>query len=133
MKTFTANEYMAHTLFIQRTERTPDRLPPVLQGILKSPHCSTLLIHSTCLARKRTQAVDFLKSPVTKVLVCRGSLQKWVHLGQKKLAYYAVLPIFAINVTPQIGKIKLLSKILATLEPMMSGSTISKGLGVAAL
>ena len=39
MKTFTANEYMAHSLFIQRTERTPCRLPFVLQGILKSPYC----------------------------------------------------------------------------------------------
>ena len=77
MKTFTANENMAHTLFIQRTERTPCRLPLVLQGILKSPHCSTLLIHSTCLERQRTQAVDSLESPVTKVLVCRGSFQKW--------------------------------------------------------
>ena len=77
MKTFTANEYMAHTLFIQRTERTPCRLPLVLQGILKSPHCFTLLIHSTCLERQRTQAVDSLESPVTKVLVCRGFFQKW--------------------------------------------------------
>ena len=77
MKTFTANEYMAHTLFIQRTERTPCRLPLVLQGILKSPHCFTLLIHSTCLERQRTQAVDSLESPVTKVSVCRGFFQKW--------------------------------------------------------
>ena len=68
MKTFTENECMTHILFIQRTERTPCRLPLVLQGIHKSPHCSTLLIHSTCLERQRTQTVD-LKSPVTKVLV----------------------------------------------------------------
>ena len=72
---FTANEYMAHNLFIQRTERTPCRLPPV--GILKSSYCFTLLIHSTCLEIQRTQAVDSLKSPVAKVLVCRGFFQKW--------------------------------------------------------
>ena len=47
-KFFTANEYMAHTLFIESTERTPCRLTIVLQGFLKSPHCSTLLIHWTC-------------------------------------------------------------------------------------
>ena len=74
MKTFTANEYKTHTLFIQRTERTPHRLPLFfLQGNLKSPHCSTILIHSSCLERQRTQAVDSLKSPVTKVKVCQGS------------------------------------------------------------
>ena len=70
MKTFTANQCMAHTLFIQRTERTPSRLTLVLQMILKSPHCFTLLIHTT-------QTVDSLESPVPKVLVCRGSFQKW--------------------------------------------------------
>ena len=77
MKTFTGNEYMAHTLFIQRTERTPCRLPLVLQGILKSPHGSTLLIHTTCLERQRNQALDSLESPFTEVLVCRKSFQKW--------------------------------------------------------
>ena len=77
MKTFTVNEYTAHTLFILRTERTPCRLPHVLQGLLKSPHCSTLLIHLTCVERQRTQAVDSLETHVTKALVCRGSLQKW--------------------------------------------------------
>ena len=76
MKTFTANEYMARTLFIQRTERTPCRLPLVLQGILKSPLCFTILIHSICLERQRIQAVDSLEFPVTKVLVCRGFVQK---------------------------------------------------------
>ena len=40
------------TLFIQRTEMTPCRLPLVLQGILKSPHYSTLLIRSICLEIK---------------------------------------------------------------------------------
>ena len=75
MKTLTANEYMAHTLFIQWTERTPCRLTLVLQGILKGPHCSTLIIHSTCLERKRTQVVDSLESPVTKVLVFSGYFQ----------------------------------------------------------
>ena len=77
MTTFTRNKYLARNLFIQRTERTPCRLPLFLQGILKSPHCSTILIHSTCLERQRTQAVDSLEYPVTKVLVCRGSFQEW--------------------------------------------------------
>ena len=76
MKTCIANEYMAHTLFIQRIERTPCRLPLVFQGKIKSPHCFTLLIHSTCLERQKNQAVDSLESPVTKVLVCRGIFQK---------------------------------------------------------
>ena len=58
MKTFIENKYMANTLFIQRTERTPCILPFVLQAILKGPHCSTLLIHSTCLERQITVAVD---------------------------------------------------------------------------
>ena len=49
MKTFTANEYMTHTLFIQITIRTPCTIPLVLQGILKSPYFSTLLIHLTLL------------------------------------------------------------------------------------
>ena len=77
MKTFTANQYMAQTLFIQRTESTPCRLPLVLQGILKSPYCSSLLIQSTGLERQRTQAVDSLECPVTNVLVCRGTFKKW--------------------------------------------------------
>ena len=77
MKTFTANKYMAHTMFIQRTERTPSRLPLILQGILKSPYCSTLLINSTCLEGQIIQAVDSLESPVRKVLVGRGLFQKW--------------------------------------------------------
>ena len=34
---------VAHHLFIQRTERTPCRLPLVLQGILKSSHCYNLI------------------------------------------------------------------------------------------
>ena len=67
---------MAHTLFIQRTARTLCRQPLVLQWILKSPHCSTILIHSTYLERQRTQAVDSLESPVTKVLVGKESFQK---------------------------------------------------------
>ena len=57
MKTFTANEYMAHTLFIQRTERTPADYHFLFTGNLKSPHCSTILIHSSCLERQRTQTV----------------------------------------------------------------------------
>ena len=61
----------------KRTERTPCRLQLVLQGILKTSHCSTPLIHSTCLERQRTQAVDSLESPVTKGLVCRESFQIW--------------------------------------------------------
>ena len=77
MKTFTANEHMGHNLFIQLTDRTPCKLPLVLQGIPKSPHCATLVIHSTCLERQRTQARDSLESPVTKVLVCRGFFHKW--------------------------------------------------------
>ena len=52
------------------------RLPLVLQGILNSPYFSTLLIHSTFHERKRTQAVDALESPVTKVLVCGRSFQE---------------------------------------------------------
>ena len=60
----------------KRTERTPCRLQLVLQGILKSPHCSTLLIHSTCLERQRTQAVDSLASDVTPVVVRGGFFQK---------------------------------------------------------
>ena len=47
------------------------------QGNLKSPHCSTILIHSSFLERQITQTVDSLESPVTKVLVCLGSFQKW--------------------------------------------------------
>ena len=77
IKTFTANQYLAQTLFIQRTESTPCRLPLVLQGIPKSSHCSTLLIQSTGLERQRIQAVDSLECPVTKVLVCRGTFKKW--------------------------------------------------------
>ena len=34
------------------------------------------IIHSSCLERQRTQTVDSLESPVTKVLVCLGSFQK---------------------------------------------------------
>ena len=77
MKTCTANEYIGQTLFIHRTERTSCRLPLVLQGILKSLHCFTILINSTCLERQRTQAVDSLESPVTKMLLCGEFFQKW--------------------------------------------------------
>ena len=64
------------TLFILRTERTPCRVPLVWQGILRSPHCFTLLSHLTRLERQRTKAVDSLESPVTQAIVCRGSSQK---------------------------------------------------------
>ena len=67
---------MAHTLFIERTARTLCRLPLVLQWILKSPPCSTLLIHSTYPERQRTQAVDSLESPATKMLVGKEFFQK---------------------------------------------------------
>ena len=53
-------------MFIQWIERASCRLQLVLQGILKSPHCSTLLIHSTCLERQRNQAVyslEFAEGP----------------------------------------------------------------------
>ena len=76
-KLFTADKYIAHILFIPRTERTPCRIPLVWQGILRSQYFSTLLIHSICLERKRSKAVDSFKSPVSQVFVCRGSFQKW--------------------------------------------------------
>ena len=61
----------------QGVKGTPTDYHLFLQRILNSPHCSTLVIHSTCLERQRTQAVDSLESPVTKVLVSRGSFKKW--------------------------------------------------------
>ena len=39
-------------------------------------NCSTLLILSTRLKKHGTHAMDFLVSPVTKVVVCRGSSSK---------------------------------------------------------
>ena len=44
-------------------------------GDSKESIFSTLLIHSTYLGRQRIQAVESLKSNVTKV--CRGSFQEW--------------------------------------------------------
>ena len=42
------------TLFILRAKRPSCRLPPVWQRMPSTPHCSTVLIHSTCLGRQRT-------------------------------------------------------------------------------
>ena len=47
------------------------------QGTPRSPSCSSLLIHPTCLERKRQQAVDSLEPPVTQLVVCRGSFRKY--------------------------------------------------------
>ena len=71
-----SNDLRNLTMFILMTERTPCRVPRVWQGILMSLHCSILIIHSTCLERQRTKAVDSLESPVTRVVVCKGSYQK---------------------------------------------------------
>ena len=43
---------------------------------LRSPHCSTLVIHSTPLAIQIILAVDSFDSGVPQVEVCRGSTQK---------------------------------------------------------
>ena len=63
------------TLFFLRAERPSCRLPHVLQRIPSTPHCSTVLIHSTRPGRQRTQAVVCLASDVTQVVVCGGSFQ----------------------------------------------------------
>ena len=38
------------------------RLPPLVQQNLRRPHCSTLVMNSTCLERQGTLAVDSLDS-----------------------------------------------------------------------
>ena len=64
------------TLFILRAERPSCRLPPVWQRMPSTPHCSTVLIHSTHLGRQRTSAVECLASDVTQVVICGGFFQK---------------------------------------------------------
>ena len=68
---------MGHTLHIQRTKWNTFRIPLISLGILKSPHCFILLIHSDRLERQRTQTVDSLESPDQEVKVCKASFQKW--------------------------------------------------------
>ena len=65
------------TFFILRTKITLCRLPLVWQGTPRSPSCSGLLIHPTCLERQRQQAVDSLEPPVTQLVVCRESFRKY--------------------------------------------------------
>ena len=62
---------------LQNTKIGPKCRPQLAaQFHLMSPYCSTLLIHSTCLERQRTQAVDSLDLDVPHILVCRGFPQK---------------------------------------------------------
>ena len=80
-----------YTLVILRAERPSCRLPPVWQRMPSNPHCSTVLIHSTCLWRQRSKAVDCLASDVTQVVVCRGYFQK--QGGNKTRPYMAFINV----------------------------------------
>ena len=63
---------MVITLFFLRAERTLCRLQHVANQNLRSPFCSTLVIHSTHVKRQRTLAVDSIDSGGLELVVCRG-------------------------------------------------------------
>ena len=62
-----------HDNFLQQININPT--PCTFKGLKGTP--AYYLIHSNRLERLRTQAVDSLESPVTELVVGRGSFRKW--------------------------------------------------------
>ena len=111
---FTANTYMAHTLYIQSTEWNICRLPLVSKGVLKSPHCVTLLIHSIWLDRQRTQLW-------TPCHIC-GSWQRVLpEMGCPILSKFNTGSIFLKSVKKILWSLKsciLFNLLWSTIEPV---------------